>query len=97
MATPDLLRGPIGPTLVRLAIPMLLGVVSIVAFNLADTYFVGQLGAEQLAAVGFTFPVVSLIGSVAPPTRCSGSPSPVPPCPTRCSALGRRRYCRPFT
>ena len=65
MATPDLLRGPVGATLVRLAVPMLLGVVSIVAFNLADTYFVGQLGPDQLAAVGFTFPVVSLIGSIA--------------------------------
>ena len=54
-----------GPTLVRLAIPMLIGVISIVAFNLTDTYFVGQLGPDQLAAVGFTFPVVSLVGSLA--------------------------------
>ena len=60
-----ILEGPVGRTLLDLAVPMLLGVVSIVAFNLADTYFVGQLGPDQLAAVGFTFPIVSLVGSLA--------------------------------
>ena len=65
MSTPSLLTGPVGKTLLRLAVPMLLGVISIVAFNLVDTYFIGQLGPEQLAAVGFTFPIVSLVGSIA--------------------------------
>ena len=62
---PDLLTGPVGKTLLQLALPMLLGVLSIVAFNLVDTYFVGRLGPDQLAAVGFTFPVISLVGSIA--------------------------------
>ena len=38
---------------------------SLVAFNLADTWFVAQLGELQLAAISFTFPVVMAIGSVA--------------------------------
>jgi len=44
---------------------MLLAVMTMVAFNLADTYFVGQLGANELAAMGFTIAVVMLVGSLA--------------------------------
>jgi putative MATE family efflux protein len=34
-------------------------------FNLTDTYFVGQLGKDQLAAITFTFPVVMFFVSLA--------------------------------
>jgi putative MATE family efflux protein len=44
---------------------MIIGILSMVAYNLADTYFVGQLGKNQLAALSFTFPVVLIIGSIA--------------------------------
>lgn len=56
--------GPVGMTLLRLAIPMVWGMFSIVAFNLADTYFVARLGTDALAALGFTFPVVMTVGSI---------------------------------
>jgi len=59
-----LLEGPISPTLARLAVPMGLGIVFIIALNLADTYFVGMLGTAELAAMSFTFPVISLVMSV---------------------------------
>ncbi|RTE65632.1 MATE family efflux transporter [Amphritea opalescens] len=36
---------------------MMLGIVSLMLFNIADSYFVSQLGTHQLAALGFTFPV----------------------------------------
>ena len=45
--------------------PMIIGMLSIVAFNLADAYFVGQLGKAQLAAMGYTFPVVIFLGTIA--------------------------------
>lgn len=48
-----------------LAIPMALGIVFIIALNLADTYFVGLLGTAELAVMSFTFPVVSFVVSVA--------------------------------
>lgn len=32
-----------------LAVPMVFGILSMVAWNLADTFFVGQLGSDQLA------------------------------------------------
>lgn len=35
-----------------------------VAFNLIDAYFIGQLGENELAAISFTFPVVMLIFSI---------------------------------
>jgi putative MATE family efflux protein len=60
-----LIEGPIEKTLIRLTIPMILGTLGLVIFNLADTYFVGQLGTNQLAALSFTFPVVMVIGSIA--------------------------------
>lgn len=60
-----LTEGPVARTLVNLTIPMLLGLVGIAAFNLVDTYFVGQLGTAELAAMSFTFPVVMIVGSVA--------------------------------
>ncbi|MCV6589296.1 MAG: MATE family efflux transporter [Marinobacterium sp.] len=62
---PDLLSGPIRPTLVRMTVPMMLGIVSLMLFNLADVYFVSQLGIEPLAALGFTFPVTFTIVSLA--------------------------------
>ncbi len=42
----------------------MLGIISMVAFNLIDTYFVGQLGTEELAALSFTFPVIMFIFSI---------------------------------
>jgi putative MATE family efflux protein len=60
-----LLEGPVGPTLFRLALPMVFGILSMVAYNLADTFFVGRLGRNHLAALSFTFPVVLTIGSIA--------------------------------
>ncbi|MGB6165951.1 MAG: MATE family efflux transporter, partial [Geitlerinemataceae cyanobacterium] len=51
--------------LLKLTLPMVWGVFAVIAFNLVDTYFVGQLGTAQLAAMSFTFPVVMTLGSLA--------------------------------
>ena len=60
-----LTEGPVGPQLIQLTLPMVGGMFAFVAFNLVDTYFVGQLGTAQLAAMSFTFPVVMTLGSLA--------------------------------
>ncbi|MBC8258065.1 MAG: MATE family efflux transporter [SAR324 cluster bacterium] len=60
-----LTKGTVGKTLVDLTIPMVLGMLGMVVFNLADTYFVGQLGKNELAAMSFTFPVIMIVGSIA--------------------------------
>ena len=43
---------------------MLLGMIAMIVYNLADIYFVSRLGTSELAALSFTFPVVFLIGAV---------------------------------
>jgi len=60
-----LTEGPINPALLKLAAPMALGIVFILAVNLADTYYVARLGTDQLAAMTFTFPIVTGVMSVA--------------------------------
>ena len=58
-------RGSIGGTMLKTGVAMLAATLAMSGYNIADTYFVGRLpGAEPLAAMGFTFPVVMLIGCV---------------------------------
>ena len=62
---PDLIHDPIRPTLVRMTVPMMFGMISLMLFNLADAWFVGQLGTDPLAALSFTFPISFSITSLA--------------------------------
>jgi len=61
----NLTEGNIGKQLVSLVWPMIFGMMGIVVFNLVDTFFIGKLGVQQLAAMSFTFPVVMFINSLA--------------------------------
>lgn len=61
----DLTHGPIAAKLTQLTIPMVFGMLSMVAFNLVDTFFVSRLGTRELAAMGFIFPVVMFVISIA--------------------------------
>ena len=65
MKQQDLLTGSISKHLFRLALPSIGGMFSFVIFNLTDTYFVSQLGTNALAAMGFTFPIVLIVGAVS--------------------------------
>jgi len=56
-----LTEGPVGRTLARLTVPMVAGIVGMVAFNLTDTFFVSRLGTTELAALSFTFPLVLVL------------------------------------
>lgn len=58
-------EGPVERALARTTLQMLLGILAMVAFNLVDTFFVGQLGKVELAAMAFTFPVVTVFGGLA--------------------------------
>lgn len=61
----NLTEGKTGHQLMKLTWPMLLGLMGMVIFNLADTYFLGQLGVRQLAAIGFCFPVIMFVNSLS--------------------------------
>ncbi|MHB1135579.1 MAG: MATE family efflux transporter [Coriobacteriia bacterium] len=60
-----LVEGPVARTLVRLSAPMVVAMFAMVGFNIVDTFYVGQLGTEQLAAMGFTLPVVMAVNSIS--------------------------------
>ena len=53
--------GPAGPLLLRMSLSMLIGFVAGAAYNVADTYFVSRLGTAELAAMGYTFPIVMTV------------------------------------
>ena len=60
-----LTEGPITSALAKLTWPMILGMLGMVIFNLTDTYFIGKIGVDELAAIGFTFPVIMIIVSIS--------------------------------
>lgn len=57
----NLTEGPVHKHLIRMVLPMLVGISATMGFLLADTYFIGQLGPEELAAMGFAGPIVMII------------------------------------
>jgi len=60
----NLTQGPVRAHLLRLTLPMIVGLIAMMGFYLADTLFVAQLGSDALAAMSFTFPVVMTITSL---------------------------------
>lgn len=60
-----LVSGPVPKLLLKLSSMMFLGMLSTMAFNLIDTYFIGKLGTSELAGISFTFPVVMIIGGLS--------------------------------
>ncbi|WP_417665407.1 MATE family efflux transporter [Pseudidiomarina sp.] len=65
VAAKSLLHDPIQPTLWRMTWPVIIGVMTLISFNVVDTFFVGMLGTDPLAAVSFTFPVTFTVVSLA--------------------------------
>ena len=62
--TAKLTRGSIGGHLVTQTLPMIVGVAAIMSVGLIDAYFIGQLGAQELAAVAFIFPITISLSSL---------------------------------
>jgi len=58
-------EGPVAAALARMAAGMMIGLLAMAGFNVADTYFVARLGTRQLAAMSFTFPVTMVIAGLA--------------------------------
>ena len=85
--TQDLTCGPITKTMLRFALPMILGNLLQQLYNIADTLIVGQfLGADALAAVGSSYTLMTFLTSILL-GLCMGSgavktpPRPRPPPP----------------
>ena len=61
----DLTQGDVGTHLYRMSVPMIWGILAIMSMNIVDTFYVGQLGTDPLAAIGFTMPITSILLSLA--------------------------------
>jgi putative MATE family efflux protein len=56
MTRMNLLTGPVLPTLLRLSLPNVVAMSIAVLVGIAETWYVGQLGTTQLAAMALVFP-----------------------------------------
>jgi putative MATE family efflux protein len=69
----DLTEGSIGWPLFYLSIPIVVTNLLQTAYNLADTFWLGQYSTEALAAISFAFPMVFLLISVGIGLTVAGS------------------------
>ena len=61
----ELTQGPVMKTMLRFAVPMILGDLLQQCYNIADTLIVGKfLGADALAAVGSAFSLMTFLTSI---------------------------------
>lgn len=61
----ELTHGPVMKTMLRFAIPMILGNLLQQCYNIADTLIVGRfLGSDALAAVGSSFTLMTFLTSI---------------------------------
>src|ERR1700686_4481943 len=60
-----LLEAPIGPTILRLALPNVVVTMVQASIGLIETYFVAKLGLDALAGMALVFPLYMLLQMVA--------------------------------
>ncbi|WP_423751600.1 MATE family efflux transporter [Salinirarus marinus] len=69
----DLTSGDIGGPLFYLALPIVITNLLQTAYNLADTFWVGQYSTNALAAISFAFPLVFLLIALGMGVSVAGS------------------------
>lgn len=60
----EVLQGKIFPTLLKISFPIMLNQLLQTFYNISDSYFMGLLGSEALAASAFTFPIFQVLTSL---------------------------------
>ncbi|EJN58100.1 MATE family efflux transporter [Halogranum rubrum] len=69
----DLTEGGIAKPLFYLSLPIVVTNLLQTAYNLADTFWLGQYGTEELAAISFAFPMVFLLIALGMGLSVAGS------------------------
>lgn len=72
-----LLNAPVAATLARLAAPNLMGMTATTAVAIAETAYIGRLGAEPLAASALVLPMIMLMGMMSAGSMGGGISSAV--------------------
>ena len=60
-----LAQGPVGRHLVDMTVPVLFGIFTMMLQTFIDAWFIGQVGDRELAALGFAFPIIMVVSSIA--------------------------------
>ncbi|MCK5686785.1 MATE family efflux transporter [bacterium] len=60
-----LTEGSIRKKIIILTLTMMVGILSMVVFNIVDTIFIGRLGIIPLTAMSFTFPVIMFVTTIS--------------------------------
>ena len=61
----DMTAGSVRARLFEMSWPMVIGIAATMSVPIADSYFLGQLGSQELAAISYTAPVVLTLMSLA--------------------------------
>ena len=69
----SLLEGPIVPSLLKIAVPIVLANILASAYQLTDAFWVGRLGGDAVAAVSVSFPVIFVMIAVGMGFGIAGS------------------------
>jgi putative MATE family efflux protein len=69
----DLMNGPVGKNLFYLSLPVIVINLLQTAYNLADTFWLGQYSGDALAAITFAFPLVFFLISLGMGVAVAGS------------------------
>lgn len=70
---PDFTKGPIIKSLINLSIPIVFANILQTAYQLIDTFWVGRLGSEAIAAVSLSFPLIFLMISLGAGLAIAGT------------------------
>lgn len=68
-----IIEGPITKSLIKLAWPIMLSQLMQTLYNLADTLWLGRVGAEAVAAISISFPIVFMMISIAAGLTIAGT------------------------
>jgi putative MATE family efflux protein len=63
--TRDLTKGPVGRALFLVSAPMSIGILGVLSVGLADAAFLARAGETELAAIGFVYPAIVVLTSLA--------------------------------